>query len=128
MLTAAILVLLLHLFWMGFIIFGALFTRGRPFWTTVHVVGLLWGIIAESGLLPCPLTIAEVYFETGAGIAPFQHSFLARALDAVVYPNVPGWLISVMGVSICAFNLGIYLWRLRKYHLLRRARSANRAS
>ncbi len=123
MLTAAILVLLLHLVWMGLIIFGALFTRGRPFWTTVHVLGLLWGIIPSSGLLPCPLTVAVEYYEMGAGTAAIQSNFLARTLDSIVYPSVPGWILSVFGVGVCVFNLGIYLWRLRRFLLLRRTPS-----
>ena len=112
MITAAILVLLVHLLWIALVIFGALFTRGRPFWTTLHILALLWGIAVEAGPWPCPLTLAEQYFEAGAGIPAFQGSFLAHTLDAIVYPDVPDWLITVIGVAVCAFNLGIYLWRL----------------
>jgi len=121
MTTAAILVLLAHLLWIVLVIFGALFTRGRPAWSTVHILALIWGIIVETGPWPCPLTLAEQYFETRAGMAAYQGSFLLHTLDAIVYPNLPGWVVTLMGVAVCAFNLGIYLWRLRIYRLRRAA-------
>ena len=119
MATAAILVLLVHLAWIVVVIFGALFTRGRPVWSALHILALLWGIAVEAGPWPCPLTLAEQFFEVRAGLAAYQDSFLLHTLDAIVYPNLPGWLVTLVGVAICAFNLGIYLWRFRK-HLLRR--------
>ncbi|MGA2752746.1 MAG: DUF2784 domain-containing protein [Terracidiphilus sp.] len=111
MITAAILILLVHLLWIALVIFGALFTRGRPLWTTLHILALLWGIGVEISPWPCPLTLAEQYFESRAGLVSFQGSFLAHSLDAIVYPNLPDWLITVAGITVCAFNLGIYLWR-----------------
>ena len=122
MTTAAILILLAHLIWIGLVIFGALFTRGRPFWTIMHVLALSWGILVEAGPWSCPLTLAEQYFEGKAGMAAWQGSFLLHTLDAIVYPNVASWVVTAIGVAVCAFNLGIYLWRLRQHVLLRRAR------
>lgn len=113
MTTAAILILLLHLLWIVLVIFGALFTRGRPVWTTLHILALVWGIIVEAGPWPCPLTLAEGYFEARAGVPFFQSGFLLRSLDAIVYPNLPDWLVTAFGVAVCAFNLGVYLWRFR---------------
>ncbi len=114
MTTAAILILFAHLTWILLVIFGALFTRGRPVWTALHVAALLWGIAVELGPWPCPLTLAETYFELGAGAAAYQGSFLLHYLDAIVYPNLPGWAVSLAGTAVCAFNLGIYGWRLRR--------------
>ena len=84
-----------------------------------HILALLWGIAVEAGPWPCPLTLAEQFFETRAGLSAYQGSFLLHALDAIVYPNVPGWVVTLIGVAVCAFNLGIYAWRFRK-HLLHR--------
>lgn len=125
MTTAAILVLFVHLLWIALVICGALWTRGRPVWTTLHILSLLWGIAVEAGPWPCPLTLAEQYFEAHAGFVAYQGSFLLHVLDAVVYPNIPDWLITVFGVSVCVFNLGIYGWRFRKYRLRRRTPDGN---
>jgi hypothetical protein len=115
MITAAILVLLVHLLWIALVIFGTPWTRGRPVWSTLHILALLWGIAAEAGPWPCPLTLAEQFFETRAGLTAYQGSFLLHLLDAIVYPNLPDWLVTVLAVGVCAFNLGIYLWRLRNF-------------
>lgn len=114
MVAAAIFVLLAHLVWIAFILFGALFTRGRPRWITLHILGLLWGITVEAGPWPCPLTLAEQYFETRAGLAVWQGSFLLRFLDATVYPSFPALAVTIAGVSVCALNLAIYGWRFLK--------------
>ena len=50
---------ILHLAWILLLIFGAFWTRRRPFWTAVHLLSLVWGIIVEVGPWPCPLTLAE---------------------------------------------------------------------
>jgi hypothetical protein len=102
---------LLHLIFILLVIFGALWTRRRPFWTAAHLLALLWGIVVEIGPLPCPLTLLEAYFERGAGMRVMQGSYLVHCIDALIYPNVPYWAIAVCGVVVCATNLGIYAWR-----------------
>jgi Protein of Unknown function (DUF2784) len=121
MATFAAAILLVHLAWIALVIFGALFTRERPVWSTLHILALLWGIAVEAGPWPCPLTLAEQYFEARAGVSPYHGGFLLHSLDAVVYPNLPGWVITLAGVSVCVFNLILYLWRHRALVLRRRA-------
>lgn len=116
MIELAILVVALHAAWLLAVIFGALWTRGRPLWSAAHIAALLWGIAVEVGPWPCPLTLAESYFEARAG-AGAQASALLHLLDSTVYPNLPGWIVGAAGVAVCVFNLGIYGWRLwRKHH------------
>jgi Protein of Unknown function (DUF2784) len=112
----AVLVLAVHLAWLLLVILGALWTRGRPWWSLLHILALLWGIVAEVGPWPCPLTLAEQYFETRVGAASYQGGFLLHYLDAIVYPNLPYWVVTAAGVAVCVFNLGIYGWRWRKLH------------
>jgi len=107
-------VVFVHLVWLGFVIFGAIWTRGRPVWSATHIVSLLWGIVAEVGPWPCPLTVAEEYFESAAGVAAYQGSFVLHYLDAIVYPDLPAWIVTSAGVAVCAVNLGVYGWRLRE--------------
>jgi hypothetical protein len=120
MAALATLILIAHLLWIGFVLLGALFTRGRPLGSALHILSLLWGIAVEAGPWPCPLTLAEQYFETRTGLAAYHGSFLHHTLDAIVYPNLPGWAITLAGVSACVFNLIVYLWRLRAW-LVRRS-------
>jgi uncharacterized protein DUF2784 len=109
-------VLILHLVFIAWVIFGALLTRGRPRLALVHVVTLLYGIIVEVTTLVCPLTFAENWCEAHAGVSPYHGPFVLHYLDAIVYPNLPGWLLIVSGVVVCIFNVGVYVRRflLRK--------------
>lgn len=114
MVLAACLILTFHLAWLALVIFGAFWTRRRPAWSAVHILALLWGILVELSPWPCPLTLAEQYFEARAGWTAYHGSFLLHYLDAIVYPNLPGWVVTSSGVAVCIVNLGIYFQRLRR--------------
>lgn len=101
-------ILCIHLLWIAAVIIGAAFTRGRPVWTGLHIASLIWGIIVEAAPVSCPLTLAEQYFESRAGMPAYHGSFLMHYLDAIIYPNLPYWIVGGVGVFICAINLAIY--------------------
>ena len=118
--TVVVLVLVLHLAWILWVIFGAFWTSGRRWLTAFHLASLLWGIAVEIGPWPCPLTMAEDFFQGRAGHAPYLGSFLLHYVGLIVYPNVSVRLLTVCGVTVCAMNLAIYAGRgwhaLRKTH------------
>ena len=111
-------VLIVHLLYIAWVIFGAIFTRGRPRLGTVHIATILWGIVAETTSAPCPLTLTENWCEAQAGVGPYHGPFLLHCLDATVYPHMPPAALMTVAVLVCAFNLGIYAWRLRTRHSL----------
>ena len=105
-------VLTLHLLWIVWILVGWLFTRGRPVLTAVHVASLAWGIIAELGPWPCPLTLLEQWLEAQSGAAAYQGAFLVHYLDKVVYPGLPEAVVSWAGAGVCCVILAVYGWRI----------------
>ncbi len=120
----AITILSIHLLWILAVIFGAAFTRGRPVWSSLHVASLIWGIIVEVAPVSCPLTLAEQYFETRAGMQPYEGSFLMHYLDKLIYPNLPWWIVTTVGAAICVLNLAIYGGRFIRWRRAKAARSA----
>ena len=108
-------VLILHLAFIVWVIFGALFTRGRPWLAWVHLATIVYGIVVETTSLVCPLTLAENWCEARAGVVAYNGPFLLHYLDATVYPHVPGALLAAVAVAVCVFNLGIYARRFRKH-------------
>jgi hypothetical protein len=114
MIELAILVAALHAAWLLLVIIGALWTRGRPLWSALHIAALLWGIVVEVGPWGCPLTLAESYFEARAGAGAYQASTMLHILENIVYPNLPAWIVTTAGVAVCVFNLGIYGRRFLK--------------
>ena len=111
------LVLALHLVWIAWVALGVFFTRGRPGWTVFHLLSLVWGIVAEVGPWPCPLTLAEQWAMTYAGVQGFRGDFLEHYLEEMVYPHLPVELVITVAVMVCALNLGIYARRgVRWWH------------
>ena len=107
--------LFLHLLWCGWVLLGWTVTRRRPVLRTVHIASLLYAIVVESvPWIPCPLTVAETWLETRAGIEPAHGPFLVRVLDAVVYPDLPEWLVIGGALVVCVGILCVYSRRYRR--------------
>jgi len=105
-------VLFLHLLWCAWVLLGWTVTRGRRVLRTLHVASLIYAIVIEVvPWPPCPLTVVETWLEARAGIEPAQGPFLVRVLDAIVYPNVPEWLVVGSAVLVCVAILWIYRQR-----------------
>jgi hypothetical protein len=104
-------VLVVHLSWIVFVMIGTLWTRDRRVLTGIHIASLVWGVIVEAGPWPCPLTLLEQYLETKAGADPWQGGFLLHYLDAIVYPDIPAWVLVAFGIGVCTVNLAIYARR-----------------
>jgi hypothetical protein len=80
------------------LLLGWIVTRGRPIVRTLHIGSLLYAIVIELvPWPPCPLTVAETWFEARAGIEPARRPFLMRVLDAIV----PTWLVVGGAVLVC---------------------------
>src|SRR6185437_7397617 len=109
--AAVVMVLLLHLAWILWVIFGVLWTRGRRWLTAFHIASLVWGILVEVGPWPCPLTMVEDFFQRHAGMVSSDGKFLQHYISLVVYPNVSESLLVICGVAVCVVNLAIYAWR-----------------
>jgi Protein of Unknown function (DUF2784) len=110
--VAAEAVLLLHVLWCAWVLLGWTVTRGRRVLRILHLTSLAYAIVIE--LLPwppCPLTVAETQLEARAGVELAHGPFLVRVLDAIVYPDLPEWLVVRVAVVVCVTILGVYLRR-----------------
>jgi hypothetical protein len=110
-------VLLLHLLFILWVILGALLTRGRPLLRWLHLGSLGWGVVLEIVPWPCPLTPAENWFRSRAGIETYQGGFLLHYLDTLVYPDIPPTWLTLTTVAVCVGNLVIYAMRFRRRHV-----------
>jgi len=103
------LVLATHLAFILWVIFGALLTRRRRL-AWAHGFCLVYGLIIEVAPWPCPLTLAENWFEVQAGRTPYRGPFLLHYLDALVYPQVPPQILIWGAATVVAINAAVY-WR-----------------
>lgn len=106
-------VLAVHGLFILWVVFGAFLARHRPILRWLHVASLVWGILVELFVWPCPLTLLEDWLERRAGIEPYQGGFLLHYLDKVIYPNVSAVALAIIALIICALNLGFYAWQVR---------------
>ena len=105
-------VLLLHILFILWVIFGALVTRNRPVLRALHVASLIWGILTELTAWPCPLTLLENWLEARAGVEPYQGGFLLHYLDRLVYPDISITVLVTVGMLVCMVNLAFYGWQV----------------
>ncbi len=102
-------VLAVHGLFIVWVIFGAVLARSRPILRWLHIASLIWGILTELLLWPCPLTWLEDWLESRAGIEPYQGGFLLHYLDKVIYPDISATALTITAVIICALNLALYV-------------------
>jgi hypothetical protein len=105
----AVAVLSLHLLWCAWVLLGWMLTRRRRVLRLLHIGSLIYAIMIElAHWPPCPLTAAEIWLETRGDVAPARGPFLMRMLDAIVYPDLPEWLVVGAAVAVCLAILGVY--------------------
>jgi Protein of Unknown function (DUF2784) len=110
--VAAEAVLLLHVLWCVWVLLGWTVTCGRHVLRMLHLTSLAYAIVIELvPWPPCPLTVVETELEARAGVEPANGPFLVRVLDAIVYPDLPEWLVVGVAVVVCVAILGVYLRR-----------------
>ena len=110
-----LLVLSAHLAWILWVIFGAFWTSGHRWLTAFHIGSLVWGITVEIGPWPCPLTLAEDFFQQRAGRVSSGGNFLQHYISSIVYPNVSVAVLTSCGVAVCVANLAVYMWRILRW-------------
>lgn len=109
----AVTALAAHLAFILWLVFGALLTGGRPRLAWVHIASLIYGVFIQVGPWPCPLTLAEQYFQARAGRAAYQQPFLAHYLERLVYPDLPSAFLVALACAVLAVNLSWYALRHR---------------
>jgi hypothetical protein len=118
---AADAVLVLHLGFIVFALFGALLAVRWRWLPLVHLPAAAWGLFVELSGRVCPLTYLENHFRVRAGQAGYSDSFIEHYLLAVIYPSgLTREVQFVLAGVVLAVNAAIYTW------LLLRDRSAPR--
>ena len=104
-------VLILHLLFICWVIFGSALTGGRRILTGLHIASLIYAVVIEAGPWPCPLTALENHFRQQSGGPAYREPFLVHYLEILVYPNVSELLLVWCAVALAGVNLGIYAAR-----------------
>ncbi|MFZ5775745.1 MAG: DUF2784 family protein [Thermodesulfobacteriota bacterium] len=113
------LVLLLHLAFVGFVLFGALLIPRSRAWLLLHPPALIWAVVVEIRGMVCPLTPLENHFRRLAFQEGYAGGFVEQYLVPLLYPEALTRHAQVgLGLGVLVVNLAIYAWLFPR--LLRR--------
>jgi len=114
-LLLANLLVLLHLAFVLFVVFGAILVRYRRWVMWVHLPAALWGAVISAIGGVCPLTPWENHFRQLAGQSGYQGGFIEHYIIPVLYPSALTLdLQRAEAVFVVIVNAGLYLWVWKK--------------
>ena len=109
-------VLLLHLGFILFVVFGGLAVLRWPWLAWLHLPSVLWGAWIEFAGWFCPLTPLENTLRRYGGEPGYSGDFVDHYFAAVIYPQGLTRTTQIMlGALVLAINAAVYwrLWRRR---------------
>lgn len=110
---AADLVVLLHLGFILFVVFGGLGVRYAPRLAWLHLPAAAWGALVELRGLYCPLTDWENALRRRGAEQGYGDSFIEHYLIPLIYPAaLTDTLQLLLGLAVLLINGGIYGWLL----------------
>lgn len=117
--TLADIVMVTHLAFVLFVVFGGLLVLRWRRWVWLHFPAFVWGVVIELTGWICPLTPFENYLRRRGGEEGYETGFIDHYITPVLYPE--GMTRSdqiILGALVLLINIAVYswlLWRWRKH-------------
>src|SRR5260370_33055532 len=105
----AVSVLILHLLFILWVLFGALLARSRPWLRWLHIACLVWGVLIAILPWPCPLTPLENWLERRAGGGTFHRGGLLHFPEALVCPRNTPLFLPLFCHAPCSLEACLYV-------------------
>lgn len=107
-LAAADAVVVLHLFWIVFLILGAL-PGSRWQWVKwTHLAALAFSIALQVFGWICPLTHLEIWLRSLGGAQPYEGTFIRQYVEQAVYAEIPSDALLIGTLIIVALSWWLY--------------------
>lgn len=108
-------VVLLHLLWIVFLVFGSVWGAKNRTVRTLHLSGLAFAVVIQVFDWYCPLTYLEVWLrEKHDPSMAYSGSYIVHYIEKLVYVEIPRGIVAVLTLLLCGFTLWFYLRRKRK--------------
>jgi Protein of Unknown function (DUF2784) len=108
---------MVHFFWILFLILGALPGVRWKAVRIIHISGLVLTMVIQAFDWYCPLTDLEVWLRSKQGpSASYRGSFIAHYAEKLVYLDLPREVILAGTVLVVGLNAWIYLRRRKTAH------------
>ncbi|MGH8653976.1 MAG: DUF2784 domain-containing protein [Gammaproteobacteria bacterium] len=112
------LLLVLHMGFILFVIFGGLLVLWKRRWAWVHLPALAWGVAISLCGWICPLTPLEQRLRMASGEQAYAGSFIDHYLVAIIYPPGLNRITQVaLGMLLLLGNLLLYWSAFRQRQL-----------
>jgi hypothetical protein len=109
---AADAVLVLHLLFVLFVVFGGLAVLRWPRLAWLHLPAAMWGVLIEFGGWICPLTPLENELRERGGEIGYAGGFIDHYVTSLIYPDgLTRTMQFAVGTLVLAINAFVY-WRL----------------
>ena len=119
------LVLIVHLAFVVFVLFGGLLVLRWRWIAWLHLPAAVWGAVVEFSGWICPLTPLENWLRTQGGEVGYEQDFIARYLLPILYPgDLTRDLQLLLGTVVVVLNAAVYWWLWRRMRT--RGESRNR--
>jgi hypothetical protein len=103
------LVVVVHLAFVAFVVFGGLLVLRRPRLAWLHLPAAVWGVMIEFAGWMCPLTPLENAFRERGGEAGYSGGFVEHYLLPALYPSgLTRGVQLMLGSLVLALNLAVY--------------------
>ncbi len=117
---AADAVLMLHLFFVAFVVVGLLLIligrlRGwswvrNPWFRIIHLAAITIVIIQSWLGVICPLTTIEMSLRSRAGDAIYTGSFISHWIEKILYYQLPPWVFVACYTAFAAIVVASWFW------------------
>lgn len=107
-------VLLLHLAFVLFVLFGGLLALKWPKAIWLHLPAAAWGVFVEFSGWVCPLTPLEIRLREQSGASGYTGDFIGHYLQALLYPESLNRNTQLLfGTVALLVNGATYFWLWR---------------
>ena len=108
-------VVVLHFFWIVFLIFGALIGRRYGLVKALHIAGMGFALVIQIFGWYCPLTYLEVWLrrmhDPWGG---YEGSFIVKYVRELVYVELSGKAILIATVFLVLISTWLYVYKPKK--------------
>jgi hypothetical protein len=113
--AAADAILVSHLAFVLFVVFGALLLLRWPRLAWLHIPAVVWAAFIEFSGMICPLTPLEVALRQRAGQAGYGGGFIDHYVVSLLYPEgLTQNTQAMLGAVLVAINAAIYIVAFRR--------------
>jgi hypothetical protein len=113
--AAADAILVSHLAFVLFVVFGALLLLRWPRLAWLHIPAVVWAAFIEFSGMICPLTPLEVALRQRAGQAGYGGGFIDHYVVSLLYPEgLTQNTQAMLGAVVVALNAAIYIVAFRR--------------